>query len=322
MKSRVLIPLIMILVIRVGWAGTLKKGNNYSESLTLEEYPIGKEGKISITRQIKIDEAILAKRLKWREKFNRTKRRNKKIESFNKKLSPLGYELTLTNVKEWQWHCDLYQNGKMLLHNITPLSAEINGSKTDFALVVENAPNEFPLQLLIRKEGIEPYTSPAWVLYPVFLGDKLLTIEWEDKEFIQSTIPWTYMVKSNDDVIYTGKVRHFSIPEPMHAFYVRNNHWILEVLNEVIIDGKSLNKKLSYDSIFRYVFFKDKPLYFFMKEGKIGISYDGKTLPYSYDKVPHYPCCDNVGISVNEHMLWFYGLRNSTWYYVEMGIYD
>jgi len=47
-------------------------------------------------------------------------------------------------------------------------------------------------------------------------------------------------------------------------------------------------------------------------------------LPYQYDEVVHYDCCEAAAFNVagNERMVWFHALRDGIWYYVEMGVYQ
>lgn len=288
--------------------------------LIIEEYPLNirKRSQPSRESNKQLGEKTLSKRAKWRD-FDRESHFNKKRAFMNEKLAPFGYRLALTEVKEWQkhYHSDLYRDNKLLLQNITPRSVVVNESGTDFALFAANAPNAKPSGLTIQKNSIQPYIRS--VVTPVFLGDDLVTVECEDPS-LPASQPYTYKVKYKNEVLYTVSALEVTI-HPIRSLYNNNGHWILEVDTQVIIDGKSLNKRLGYDKIFRYVFYKDKTLYFFEKNGKVGISYNGKVLPVTYEKVPHYPCCDNAGIDVNDNMLWFYGLRNDTWYYVEMGIY-
>ena len=101
-------------------------------------------------------------------------------------------------------------------------------------------------------------------------------------------------------------------------------HWILETFAGVIMDGESLSKQLGVDETFHYVILQGRPLFFFKKNGQIRISYSGETLPLAYDEVVHHQCCEPAAFNIrsNEHMLWFYALKEGTWYYVEIGAYD
>ena len=60
------------------------------------------------------------------------------------------------------------------------------------------------------------------------------------------------------------------------------------------------------------------------RELTIDVSSRGEALPYQYDEVVHYDCCEAAAFNVagNERMVWFHALRDGIWYYVEMGVYQ
>ena len=98
---------------------------------------------------------------------------------------------------------------------------------------------------------------------------------------------------------------------------------MLEVDGTVLIDGLNLNEENGYDEVFGWRLIDGDPFYFFRKGKTIGVSYAGQTLPYSYDEVIHYQCCEPAAFNVggNDTMVWFHALRGETYYYVEMGRY-
>ena len=301
-------------------------GNNLEtlqDSIIVKEYPLGMNYR-----------KALEKRARWRPVIDRDVLHQRKREAFNKKLADFDLELVLTSHKGWRRHylCDLFHHDKLILEKIRPLALEVSESKTDFALVAENKPNRMPVTILMRKNGIQPFSwgktrlrndhTKMWItlghaIRPVFLNDKLLSVEWVDTG---TNNPATYAVKHGEGVLFSGSAPFVAI-NPVRALYAVDDHWILEVAHQVFIDGINLNQQTGCKKIFRYVFFKEKPLFFFEKNGKIHISYNGNTLPGSYQKVPHYPCCENPGIRVGKDMIRFFGLRDGTWYYVEMGVY-
>ena len=59
-------------------------------------------------------------------------------------------------------------------------------------------------------------------------------------------------------------------------------------------------------------------------EDGIGVSYSGQVLPYTYDEVVHDRCFEPAAFNVsgNAHMVWFHGLRDGLWHYVEIGVYE
>ena len=90
-----------------------------------------------------------------------------------------------------------------------------------------------------------------------------------------------------------------------------------------MIDGRSLNHDRGYDEIFHWQLVKGQPFYLFKKSNRIGVSYAGQVLPYQYDEVIYYRCCEPAMFNVggNETMVWFHARKGGMWYYVEMGVY-
>lgn len=112
------------------------------------------------------------------------------------------------------------------------------------------------------------------------------------------------------------------------AFFTNNTDWILEYVGKngignVLRNGNSLGRKKGYREVFKYRFIQGKPFYFFNKDGHYGFSYNDQELPYRYDEIVHYQCCEGGLYSprVNDYMAYFYGKRGASWYYVEAGIY-
>ena len=292
--------------------------------LIVEEYHLilAKIGRPSMSREFRekyFSDAILNKRSAWRKYSFQ-----KKITAWNNKLAAFGYGLELPVDKKWRNTCDLYKANTLLLPNIRPRKVEVNESKTGFALAAENTPNEKPHYILIQKNHIQSYDqSRHGYLDPVFLEDRLLAVEWDEKREFNGKgmpLPRNYHVKWGHDIIYTGKACIGPV-EPFRTLLVHKGQWILEVMNRVIINGEILNQNLYCDKIFHYRLLKGEPFYFFEKEEKTGISYDEKVLPVAYDKVLRSGCCENPGIASNENMVWFYGLKDGVWHYVEIGIY-
>jgi len=135
----------------------------------------------------------------------------------------------------------------------------------------------------------------------------------------------TATLYNGDTAVYTHTFGEISVAPIARRLSAWEGQWVLEVLpGQVIVAGESLNARLGYDEIFEWRLLAGRPFFFFSSADGVGLSYDGQVLPYRYDKVPHYLCCEpalaNPGH--NETMVWFYGLRDGVWYYVEMGIYE
>jgi hypothetical protein len=120
-------------------------------------------------------------------------------------------------------------------------------------------------------------------------------------------------------------------------FYVHKNHWVLEYMNgkikggkvvdypgTVVVDGVNLNKKHNFREIFNYIYLDNNPFYFYRDDsGFVKLSYGGEDLMPKYGKVMHYDCCSYAAYDPvsNQKMIWFFGLKNGFWHYVEVGVY-
>jgi hypothetical protein len=135
----------------------------------------------------------------------------------------------------------------------------------------------------------------------------------------------TATVYNGDTAVYTYIFDGIWSSPIAERLSVWEDQWVLEVLpGEVIVAGDSLNERLGYAEIFEWRLLAGRPFFFFSSEDGVGLSYDGQVLPYRYDEVPHYLCCEpalaNPGY--NEMMVWFHGLRDGVWHYVELGVYE
>ncbi|MDY7080265.1 MAG: tetratricopeptide repeat protein [Chloroflexota bacterium] len=299
----------------------LSPSSGFAGGLIVEEYPlvaaaVDSPGRFEFLDRIPDD--VLARRAAWRG-FDAEQR----VNAMNEVLAPFSYRLVAEENAEW--HCtfyDLYHEDELVrsdLSHVWPVA--VNESGTDFACVAENAPNEMPLYLLIRNGSVQPLDWTRFVhgVVPVYLGDDLVTVESVDNYGMR------YAVKRGDEVVYTYTAsKQFAGSPPVKRLAAWEGHWILETVEGTFVDGESLDEQLGVDEIFHYVIFQGRPLFFFERGGRVDISYGGETLPQTYDEVVHYQCCEPsvFNIESNEHMLWFYALKDGIWHYVEMGIYD
>ncbi|MDI7277320.1 MAG: DUF4232 domain-containing protein, partial [Anaerolineae bacterium] len=122
---------------------------------------------------------------------------------------------------------------------------------------------------------------------------------------------------------YTTVVEVEPVRDPVNGLWSWEGHWVLEANGRLIVDGQDMNQRLQYGEIFGYHLIRGKPFYFFSQGGRVGVSYAGEVLPQQYEKVIHYQCCSGAAYNPggNDMMVWFFGLRDGKWHYVEMGIY-
>jgi SanA protein len=289
--------------------------------LTIEEYPIVAADVDTPSRFEFLDlipDDVLARRADWRGLDP-----EQHAGAMNEKLTPFGYRLVAEENAQWnRAFYDLYRGGEQILSNLSYVwPVTVNESGTDFVLVAENAPNKKPLYLLIHKDSVEELDWTRFVhgVVPVYLGDDLFTVESVDN------LGTGYAVKRNGEVVYTYTPgRQFAGSPPVERLLVWEGHWILETVEGVFVDGESLERQLGIDEIFHYIVFQGQPLFFFKQDGRVQISCGGETLLLAYDEVVHYQCCEPAvfNIGSNDRMLWFYALKDGTWHYVEIGMYE
>jgi hypothetical protein len=131
-------------------------------------------------------------------------------------------------------------------------------------------------------------------------------------------------VSSGGKAVYATTAPWSWVDDPVKTFLSWREHWVLEANEQVIVDGQSLNQVLDYDSVFYWRLIQDRPFFFFCDGDTYGVSYDGQVLPYRYDDIVHYMCCEPAIFNAagNETMVWFHALRDGMCYYVEMGVYE
>jgi hypothetical protein len=116
---------------------------------------------------------------------------------------------------------------------------------------------------------------------------------------------------------------------PLQGLWTYGGHWALEVLysdadtwaGQVYIDGELVNSVKGYDEAFGFQLLDDKPFYFHVRDGSVGMSYDGQEADLGYDEVIHYRCCAESTLNPIQavNMVAFFAARDGTWYYVELG---
>jgi PAS domain-containing protein len=293
------------------WANT----GTQVEELTVEEYAVVEAAVDSPTHfefMERIPAEVLEKRVAWRDSSP-----ERRLAANNTSLEPFGYSLKAKEGAEMELY-ELWrrtERGDELVQDeisyFWPVS--INAAGDDFAMVVELWNDGYRL---VRQDQAEEWDMGSGLyIPPVFYGDELLSVRW-DTERGQAQV-----TQAEQQIYAFAGV--YLVDMPVKGLWSWDGHWLLEVDGFLIQDGEVLNEALGYEEIFGWQLLNGKPFYYFRKGPQVGVSYDGDTLPVYYDEVIHYRCCEasmfnNAG---NEDMVWFYGLREGTWYYVEMGVY-
>lgn len=242
----------------------------------------------------------------------------------NEALAPFGYRLEGRDDDEWnRTFYDLYRHGESDplqagLSSVSPVS--INASGTDFVFAAENAPNVFPLYLLVWPDGVEPWDDAGYSnwLPPVYVEDSLARLTFTGFPTL------TYQIELSGQPVYSGTALAEGAYMPLQNLVAWDGHWALEVDDRVIVDGQDLGQALGYGAVFGFSLVRDRPFYFFEEDGQVRISYDGQTLPNVYDRVFHNQCCEASihNVRVLGDAVLFHALRDGTWYFVEAGVHD
>ena len=152
---------------------------------------------------------------------------------------------------------DLYRGDRLIqasLGNIWQVS--VNGAGDDFALLADKTKGP-GATLLVRRESVETWDrSIHGFLPPVFAGQDLVSIQEHG-----ALLTW-FTVKRGQRIVYLAPYRQI-VASPFKGLASWQGRWVLELDGRVLVDGKSLNRRLGYDEIFNWRLLDGQPFYFF-----------------------------------------------------------
>lgn len=315
------IGFILVLLTGGSLVGQTAAADQPVSGLVVEEYPVVSAAEDTPTHfefKQRLSDQILDVRRAWREPDAAAK-----VAATNEIISRAGY--TLTPLPEGgNALYTLSHNGTVLfpdLDYIFPIAVSESG--TDFRLVIEVA-NQYEL-LVVTPETIGQVDMAHFVsIAPVFVGNDVIELyaDWDRNQFL---------IQRNGQTIYTVTPDGQFVEPPVKSLWSWDGHWVLEVMGDVIIDGKSTKAAAGYDEIFGWQLIAGKPFFFFntvdfvTQKSYFGLSYDGQEIaPYRYEEIAHGQCCEPsmFNPSGNAVMVWFYAQRGGLWYYVEAGMYE
>jgi hypothetical protein len=160
--------------------------------------------------------------------------------------------------------------------------------------------------------------NTAWV------GNDLITYEYTSADISPLGAQNDVKITRNGETV---KIFSASQPEvsgdPVVNFWSWEDHWLLEMDNVVIQDGKALNQVAGSAEVFNWQPLNGTSFYLFLKNGKFGVNYNGQDLPLSYDDIIHNRlCCDPARYNILSipSGVRFFALRNNTWMVVYVTI--
>lgn len=280
--------------------------------LVVEEYPLvaaSEDTPDHFEFRQRLTEQILNVRRVWREPDPLLQ-----VTHTSELISPWGYSLAPTPGDPSK--ITLYHNDTPLINDITylwPISVASSGN--NFRLLIDSMSQP---TLIVTPDTVGQFDATHFAyIAPVFVGNDLVEIyaDWDRPAF---------EVRRNGQTEYVMLPQEPFVEPPVKALWSWNSQWVLQTDTAVIIDEQSLNDQIGAAEVFGWRLIAGQPFYFFTHEGRLAMSYAGQTVePYRYDQIVHNQCCEGsmFNISGNATMVWFYALRDGTWYYVEAGVY-
>lgn len=167
-----------------------------------------------------------------------------------------------------------------------------------------------------RSRGLMRRADPATATAQRSEDDRHLTAELEEGK--------TVVVRRDGKVVHRivlGEDRQRFRADQLLSW---NGHWLLEFDGDVILDGESLKKRGGYAEVFDWMLVGGEPFFFFVKDGRTGISHRGEVLALTYDHVLHGGCCEPAAYNP-QSTSWgvrFHARRGVTWFYVEISTFE
>jgi hypothetical protein len=234
-----------------------------------------------------------------------------RIDTVNDMLKPFGYRLEQTPEGTF----DIYHVDKLILHggfsNFSPVT--VSERQDNFIFMVFSPADRY---WLIDVNGVREWdaeVSRYRFQPPVYVHNELVSVQSDSQS-------GSYTVWRNGQRVFTVPLKKPAFGNEIKRLTSWSDHWVLEVIGDVYVDGQSLSKQLGYDEVFEWRLVDGRPLYLFREGSQFGVAYDSKVLAYHYEQVLHNLCCEPSQLNPvgNEVMVHFYGLRQGTWYWVEM----
>lgn len=237
------------------------------------------------------------------------------IEQINQSLAP--FDLKFNEGKLY------YQDETVLPFAIEWIGLpEVNAAQTEFYLPVMGGDSGIPEMITLN--GVEPVpyhflSSFGYVPSRVFFGNDLISVTFDEDHPAEVGDLYHLQVRRNEDIIFSYVTLPYGPPGgPVRGLWREGDSWLLDLADVFIKDGEILNDTFGYQAMFTYRQINDKPFYFYQQDDSILLSYDGQTLPVTYQEVLHKPSCCSaamVNMTLGYDGLAFYGLQDGFWVY-------
>jgi hypothetical protein len=236
------------------------------------------------------------------------------VEDWNKVIAPYGYRM---EAPDSSGKVDMYRGEKLIKEGLEIYPFPMVRGQNDFALVL----GEQYSCVLFRKSGISPYDCDQhyWT-NPVFIGDRLVTLE---KDYADGGRRALVRVDGEPVFSYASALPDSEIPMAGQLAEWQGK-WLFIANNTLIVDGEIINPQLGYGEIFDWQLYHGKPVFFFERGGRYGLSYDAVELPATWEYIFHIGCCGyqigpfQYGFGTDNRMLVFTAWEDGVYKTIEV----
>lgn len=222
------------------------------------------------------------------------------VDDWNQVIAQYGYRME--NMGEGK--VKIYQGEKLFKEGLEVYPFQMVKGENDFALVL----GEQYSCVLFRKSGITPYDCDQhyWTP-PVFIGDQLVTLE---KDYTDNGRRALVRVDGEPVFSYASALPDSETPMA-GQLAAWQGKWLFIANNTLIVDGEIMNPQLGYGEIFDWQLYYGKPVFFFERDGRYGLSYNSAELPITWEYIFHIGCCGyqispfQYGLGTNKRLLVF-----------------
>ena len=236
------------------------------------------------------------------------------VEDWNQVIAPYGYRM---EAPDSSGKVNIYQGEELFKEGLEIYPFPMVRGQNNFALVL----GEGYSCVLFRKSGISPYDCDQhyWT-NPVFIGDRLVTLE---KDYADGGRRALVRVDGEPVFSYASALPDSEIPMA-GELAEWHGKWLFIANNTLIVDSEIINPQWGYGEIFDWQLYHGKPVFFFERGGRYGLSYDGAELPTTWEYIFHIGCCGyqigpfQYGFGTDNRMLVFTAWEDGVYKTIEL----